>query len=183
MNAADMWKVLEEADQLYSSDQVESAIERLSGEITAALQDSLPLVLCVMNGGLIFSGQLLTRLHFPLEVSYVHVTRYGDETSGGRLHWQTPPPRNLTGRTVLLVDDILDEGITLENIATTCRELGARQVLRVVLVDKRHDRKLAPDHRADFTGLDIPDRFVFGYGLDYKGFWRNANGIYAVKGL
>lgn len=183
MKLDEMRKVLEEADQLYSGAQVEAAVERLSQEITAALQESLPLILCVMNGGLIFSGQLLPQLQFPLEVGYVHVTRYGDETSGGRLQWQVPPPKAIKDRTVLLLDDILDEGITLESIADTCRELGAKQVLKAVLVDKRHERKLTPDHRADFTGLDIPDRFVFGYGLDYKGFWRNANGIYAVRGL
>jgi hypoxanthine phosphoribosyltransferase len=84
---------------------------------------------------------------------------------------------------VLLLDDILDEGITLDAIAGYCRQQGATRILMAVLVDKRHDRKVSPGFRADFTGMETEDRFLFGFGLDYKGYWRNAPGIYAVKGL
>jgi hypoxanthine phosphoribosyltransferase len=183
MEHSEALRVLEEADCLANQHQVEQAIDRLAGELVQRVGQQMPVVLCVMNGGLIFAGQLLTRLNIPLEVGYVHATRYGDAVRGGRLEWLVPPPRNLDGRTVLLVDDILDEGVTLAAIAETCRELGAASVQTVVLVDKQHDRKVSPGYRADFTGIDIPDRFVFGYGLDYQGFWRNAAGIYAVKGL
>lgn len=176
-------RVLEEADCLVDQAAVDHAISRMAADITERVGKLKPLVFCVMNGGLIFCGQLLTRLAFPLEVGYLHATRYGRETIGGDLEWQAVPQVEMAGRTVLLVDDILDEGVTLKALADECLSRGARQVLTAVLVDKQHDRKVLPGYRADFTGLEIPDRFVFGYGLDYDGMWRNAAGIYAVKGM
>lgn len=173
--------VLEDADLLADSSEVDAVISRMSEEITERLRDSVPLILCVMNGGLIFSGQLLTRLRFPLEIDYVHATRYGDKTQGGGLFWKARPESDMSGRVVLLLDDILDEGVTLSAIVDFCLQQGAAQVLTAVLVDKRHERKAKPGLRADFTGMETADRFLFGYGLDYRGFWRNASGIYAVK--
>lgn len=175
--------VLADADLLAGAAEVSAAMDRLAGVMTAQLADKKPIMLCVMNGALIFAGQLLTRLVFPLEVEYVHATRYGSDTKGGSLHWIVRPARDLEGRTVVLLDDILDEGVTLDAIAEYCREAGAAEVLMAVLVDKIHHRKVKPGYKADFTGLETDDRFLFGYGLDYKGFWRNAPGIYAVKGL
>lgn len=175
--------VLREADLLVGEAEVKAAIRRMAQEITAQLKESDPILLCVMNGGLIFSGQLLTRLAFPLEVAYIHATRYGQETSGSGLDWIVKPQLELKGRTVLLLDDILDEGVTLAAIAGYCRQQGAATVLMAVLVEKLHLRKITPGMRADFTGIEVGDRFLFGYGLDYKGYWRNAPGIYAVKGL
>jgi len=175
--------VLAGADLLVSGADVEAAIRRMAEEITVQLRESDPILICVMNGGLIFSGQLLTRLAFPLEVDYVHATRYGHATEGGGLDWIVKPQLELKGRTVLLLDDILDEGVTLAAIAAYCRRQGAATVLMAVLVEKLHLRKVTPGMRADFTGIEVGDRFLFGYGLDYKGYWRNAPGIYAVKGL
>lgn len=176
-------RVFADADLLADETEVNSAIERLAAQMTARLADKMPLMLCVMNGALIFAGQLLTKLVFPLEVEYVHATRYGSDTEGGSLDWIVRPARDLEGRTVVLLDDILDEGVTLASIADYCQEAGASEVLMAVLVDKHHNRKVKPGYKADFTGIEAGDRFLFGYGLDYKGFWRNAPGIYAVKGL
>lgn len=183
MNKEKAKKILAEADLLVTNSAVEAAITRMAEEITGQLQDSDPILLCVMNGGLIFTGQLLTRLVFPLEVDYVHATRYGHETNGANLHWTVRPQLDMKGRTVLLLDDILDEGVTLAAIAAYCRQQGASEILMAVLVEKLHLRKVTPGMRADFTGIEVGDRFLFGYGLDYKGYWRNAPGIYAVKGL
>lgn len=183
MNIEEAKVVIAEADLLVSEAEVESAIKRLAEEITFQLKESRPLLLCVMNGGLIFTGQLLTKLVFPLEVDYVHATRYGHKTNGTTLQWTVKPQLDLKGRTVLLLDDILDEGVTLAAIADYCRQEGASEVLMAVLVEKLHLRKVTPGMRADFTGIEVGDRFLFGYGLDYKGYWRNAPGIYAVKGL
>lgn len=176
-------RVLDDADLLIGEEEILVTIGRMAGEIRARLAEANPVVICVMNGGLIFGGQLLTRLHFPLEVDYVHATRYGEETRGDRLNWIHRPQRELAGRMVLLLDDILDEGITLAAIADYCRCQGAREVLMAVLVEKLHRRKVTPGMRADFCGVETGDRFLFGYGLDYKGYWRNAPGIFAVKGL
>lgn len=175
--------VLREADLLVGEAEVTAAIGRMAEEITQRLRNANPVVCCVMNGGLIFAGQLLTRLVFPLEAAYLQVTRYGHETSGSNLNWIVRPQLDLRDRTVLLLDDILDEGVTLAAIADYCRQQGAAEVLMGVLVEKLHLRKVTPGMRADFSGIEVGDRFLFGYGLDYKGYWRNAPGIYAVKGL
>ena len=176
-------KVMAEADLLVDEAGVSAVIGRLAQEISERLRDSNPVVICVMNGGLIFTGQLLTRLKFPLQMEYLHATRYGHGTSGSDLNWHVRPQQSLEGRTVLLLDDILDEGVTLAAIADYCRQQGATEVLMAVLVEKLHLRKVTPGMRADFSGLEVGDRFLFGYGLDYKGYWRNAPGIYAVKGM
>lgn len=175
-------KIMTEADLLVSEAEVIAAIKRIAIEITDELKDANPLVLCVMNGGLIFSGQLLTQLRFPLALEYVQATRYGHGTCGAALDWIVRPMCDMRERTVLLLDDILDEGITLASIADYCRIQGASRVLMAALVEKLHLRKVTPGMRADFSGIDAGDRFLFGYGLDYKGYWRNAPGIYAVKG-
>ncbi len=180
---AEMNQVLTEADCLVSEDRVHEAIDSMARAISARLEGSNPLLFCVMNGGLILTGQLLPRLKFPVQAEYLHATRYRQETTGGILEWKLRPDVNMNDRTVLIVDDILDEGTTLEAIADYCRAHGAREVLTAVLVDKQHDRKARPDLKADFTGLEVEDRFLFGFGMDYKGYWRNAPGIYAVKGL
>lgn len=176
-------RVLEEADCLADRATIEAAIDRLAVAITDRIGKKKPMVFCVMNGGLIFCGQLLTKLLFPLEVSYLHATRYGHETVGGDLEWRALFQADVEGRTVLLVDDILDEGVTLKALVDECQRRGARQVLTAVLVEKQHSRKILPGYCADFTGLELPDRFLFGYGLDYEDMWRNAPGIYAAKGL
>ena len=160
-----------------------AALDRMAAEISARLADANPLVYAVMNGGLILAGRILPRLPFPLEVAYLHATRYGHAIQGTLLDWRVRPTQDLRGRTVLVLDDILDEGHTLEAIIAHLKEEGAAEVLSAVLVHKLHERKARPGMRADFTGLDIPDRFLFGCGMDYKGYWRNAPGIYAVKGL
>lgn len=176
-------QVMREADCLHPRAEVEAAISRVAAQIGEQLRDSNPLVFCVMNGGLIFAGQLLTQLDFPLEQSYLHATRYRNETRGGELDWKARPDVSFAGREVLVIDDILDEGHTLMAIVDFCRQAGARQVYTAVLLDKQHQRKGDPAFRADFVGLECADRYVFGYGMDYRGYWRNAPGIFAVRGL
>jgi len=170
--------VFKQAQQLYSQAQVEAALTRMAAVITAQLSESNPLVLCVMTGAVIPAGQLLTQLNFPLQLDYIHATRYRGQTQGGELHWLVKPVSTLQGRVVLIIDDILDEGFTLAAIIDDCRAAGAHSVYTAVLVDKIRDRKHGM--RADFVGLEVEDRYIFGYGMDYKGYLRNAAGIYAV---
>lgn len=176
--AARVWV---EADLLHSPQAVQIALDRMAGQIAERLRDCNPLVLCVLTGAIVATGQLLTRLDFPLELDYLHATRYRGATSGSELHWLAPCRTDMAGRSVLIVDDILDEGITLKAIREYCLAEGAREVLCAALVDKRHERKNGM--QADFVGLEVADRYVFGAGMDYKGFLRNAAGIYAVKGM
>jgi len=183
LNMEEIRRAREEADCLADAATVEAALDRMAAEITARLANANPLVYAVMNGGLILAGRILPRLPFPLEVAYLHATRYGHAIQGTLLDWRVRPTQDLRGRTVLVLDDILDEGHTLKAIIEHLKDEGATAVLSAVLVHKLHERKAAPGMRADFTGLDIADRFLFGCGMDYKGYWRNAPGIYAVKGL
>lgn len=182
-NPADIRRIRAEADCLASAADVALAYDRMAAAITHRLQDANPIVYAVMNGGLIPAGQLLPRLDFPLETAYLHATRYGHAVSGGGIDWRVRPSENPAGRSVLVVDDILDEGRTLAAICTELRAAGATEVLTATLVHKCHDRKAVPGMRADFSGLDITDRFLFGCGMDYRGYWRNADGIFAVKSL
>lgn len=173
--AADM---LAMAEELYSTRQVEETLDRLAIEITGKLSGEDPIVLSVLNGALIPTGHLLTRLNFPLRQDYVHATRYRGNTSGADLEWIGQPSTSLQDQTVLVIDDILDEGITLAAIVDACRTAGARAVYSAVLVEKLHDRGIG--YKADFVGLSVEDRYVFGYGMDYKGYLRNVPAIMAV---
>jgi hypoxanthine phosphoribosyltransferase len=174
--------VLAKADQLYTSNEVSVALDNMAVDIQQRLSDQYPVCLSVMIGGLIFSGQLLPLLNFPLEIDYIHATRYRGATNGRDLHWMKYPNISLENRTVLVIDDILDEGLTLQAIVKFCEEAGAHQVLTAVLVEKELNNRPGLQ-QADFTGLTVPNRFVFGYGMDYQGQLRHVPGIYAVHGL
>lgn len=179
MDTSNPAQLLEQAELIHSSHVVEAAITRLSHEITQVMEDSKPVVICVMGGGIVFAGQLLTKLNFALEVDYVHASRYHNETVGKVLVWKALPKLDLTGRIVLLIDDILDEGITLKEIKEKCLSLGADKVLSAVLVEKKLSHVNKPI-MADFVGLEVPNKYVFGYGMDAYGWWRNLSSIYAL---
>ncbi len=172
-------QVQKTADLLYSEREVEQAIDRMAEQITQLLGDRNPVLLCAMNGGIVTTGKLLTRLNFPLTVDSINASRYRNATSGGEIKWLSKPLTPLNGRTVLIVDDILDEGLTLDALIRYCLEQGATSVFSAVLVDKKLDRQKPVS--ADFVGLEVEDRYLFGYGMDYKGYLRNAAGIFACK--
>lgn len=174
-------QVREQADCLFTKDEMLQEITKLAKTITKELAETNPVVVGIMNGGLIPMGLLIPELDFPLQIDYLHATRYRGNTNGGQLHWLVSPQTSLADRTVLLVDDIHDEGLTLKAIKEYCQNEGAKKVYSAVLVNKIHERK--NNTSADFVALDIPDRYVFGFGMDYKGLLRNAPGIFAVKGL
>lgn len=171
--------ILASAELIHSAETVAAAVTRVAAEITEKLQDTYPLLLCVMSGGVPFAGQLMTQLTFPLDFDYLHATRYGQDTSGGALSWRAAPWTPVKGRTVLIVDDILDEGLTLAAIHERMLQLGAAACYTAVATDKLNGKK-KPIH-ADFVALTVPDRFVFGYGMDARGAWRNLPAIYALK--
>jgi hypoxanthine phosphoribosyltransferase len=132
-----------------------------------------------MGGAVVFAGQLLPKLVFPLDFDYVQASRYGDAIRGGQIMWKVPPPANVKGRVVLVLDDILDEGITLAEIRRCVMELGAAECYSAVFVNKLIGR--SKPVQADFVGLEVPDRYVFGFGMDVRGAWRNLPAIYALK--
>jgi hypoxanthine phosphoribosyltransferase len=184
MSPSEARTILAEADLLVSAEKSALAVRRVADEIRQSLADSNPLVLAVMGGAVVFTGQLLPLLDFPLDFDYLHVSRYGDFTMGGEIVWRVEPHASVTDRTVLVVDDILDEGITLAEIKKRLLEQGAASVLTAVFAEKDLDRPghVKPIH-ADFCGVTLPNRYVFGYGMDVKGAWRNLPAVYAVKGM
>lgn len=172
--------VYEKSTCLYTSHEVEAALDRMAIKIHEQLHDKNPVILCVMIGGMVPLGNLLVRLDFPLEVDYVHATRYKGEITGGSIEWKIKPSAQLEGRTVLVVDDILDGGLTLAAIIDEIKVLGAHEVYSAVLVDKFRKRVPKGLQKADFVGLEVEDHYIFGYGMDYNEYLRNAPGIFVV---
>jgi len=170
-------QVQKNARLLYSVDEVENAIDLMAEDINARLANANPVLLCVMNGGIVVTGKLMTRLNFPLTLDAINVSRYGQQTSGSALNWMHRPTGSLQNRSILIIDDILDEGITLQAIYQYCQEQGASQIYSAVLVEKQL-AKVKPI-QADFIGLSVANHYLYGYGMDYKGYFRNAAGIYA----
>ncbi len=174
--------VLDNAQLIYTGEQIQQSIDELALKINNKLKDvtSPVVVLPIMNGGLILSGQLITRLNFPVEIDYIHATRYRNKTSGGDLQWKVKPQHSLENRTLLIIDDIFDEGHTLQAVVDFCQAEKAQQIYSAVLIEKDHPRAKA-SLKSDFIGMRVEDRYVFGFGMDYKGYHRNLNAIYAVN--
>ena len=171
--------MLANAELIHSEAVVQGAVDQVAAAIRERLAAKYPLVLCVMTGGVVFCGQLLAKLDFPLDFDYLHATRYGPETQGGKISWRSAPWTSVKGRSVLVVDDILDEGVTLAAVKESLRRMGADEVLTAVFADKLNGK--AKPIAADFVGLTVPDRFVFGFGMDAGGVWRNLPAVYAMK--
>lgn len=181
LSKSQIQEVLESADCLYSTTEVNQALDKMAKEITEKLQDTTPLILCVMTGALVPVGHLVTRLHFPLEMDYIHVTRYRGTNRGGDLHWLVEPRQSLENRTILIVDDIMDGGLTLQAIMDYCRQAKAKDIYTAVMVSKNRQREPGVDFEPDFVGVTTDDRYLFGFGLDYNEFLRNVPGIYAAN--
>lgn len=171
--------MLAKSDLLYSQDDINQALDKIASEVTRDYAELHPLMLCVMNGAVMTAGHLLSRLLFKLELDYIHATRYGDKTVGGELHWQARPHAELTGRHVVLIEDIYDEGLTLAALREYCLQAGAVSVRCVCLLDKRRQDKHGP--KPEYIGLTVPDRYVFGFGMDVEGDWRNLPAVYALR--
>lgn len=175
-------QILKNAQLIYSGEQIALAIDQLAQNINNMLGNvEYPvIVLPVMNGGLILSGQLITKLNFPIEIDFCHATRYRNETSGSELNWKVKPQNSLAQRTVLIIDDIFDEGHTLKSVIEFCESEQADRVYSAVLIEKDHPRAKA-SVECDFIGMQVEDKYVFGFGMDYKGYHRHLNAIYAVN--
>jgi hypoxanthine phosphoribosyltransferase len=178
-DAKKAWAFLENSDRILSAEEVQAAVRQLAAQIDARLAGAYPLVLAVMGGAVVFAGQILPLLRFPLDFDYIHASRYGEATQGASVEWRVTPTESARGRTVLVLDDILDGGETMAAIRERLLALGAQSFYCAVLVEKQLQR--AKPISPDFVGLQITDRFVFGYGMDAKGYWRNLPEIRAMK--
>jgi hypoxanthine phosphoribosyltransferase len=176
-------ELLARAEELVSPDTVQAAVSKVADVLNARFDNddtgSFPLVLGVMGGAVVFTGSLLPQLRFPLEFDYIHVTRYGDQDRGGEVVWKVIPRQDVTGRTIIVVDDILDEGETLAHVKQRLLGMGAAEVILAVFADK--DLGRAKPVQADIVGLTIPNKFVVGFGMDAHGYWRNLPGLWVIK--
>lgn len=173
-------EVHENAECIYTKQQVDAALDNMAQAMSIKLRNSNPVFLCVLVGGIVPLGNLLPRLDFQLELNYIHISSYGLNNKAGQLNWKAEPTTDLFGRTVVIVDDILDTGTTLRAAIDYCKTRGAKETYTAVLLDKRKPRKPGGVDEADFKALTVEDKFVYGYGLDYSEYLRNAPGIYAV---
>lgn len=176
-------KLLQNAEEIFDAQEVQQAVagvaEKLNLRFDRPDDSSFPLVLGVMGGAVVFVGQVLTQLRFPLEFDYIHVSRYGDDDQGGRVVWKVIPRPNVAGRTIIVLDDILDEGETLAHVKQRLLDMGAAEVIIAVFADKA--LKQAKPVKADIVGLTIPNKFVVGFGMDVYGYWRNLPGLWAIR--
>lgn len=179
MDANRARQVHQSAELLFGEGAVEQGIADLAARVERDIAEVFPLVLCVMNGGLYLTGQLLRHWNFPLMVDYVHATRYRLATLGKDVLWKAYPQNQLKDRHVIIVDDIFDQGYTLEEVKSYCLKQGARDCRSVFLIRKTHERKKA-DIAPDYVGLECGDCYVYGAGMDLNGHFRNLSSIYAL---
>jgi len=178
MNREEALHIFQHSEEIVSARAVDESITRMAGEIKQAIGDEFPLVLSVMGGAAVFTGMLLPRLDFPLEFDYIHLTRYRNMTQGGEMQWRVAPAESVKNRVVLVLDDILDEGQTMAAIRDRIMDMGAQRFISAVLCEKTlHQTKPL---RPDFCGFTVPDRYIFGCGMDAKGYWRNLPAIRAL---
>lgn len=168
------------AHLLIPEHDVHKAIDLVAKKIEAQYASKNPVVVCLMNGGLFFTSQLCQRLNFAFQMDYLHATRYQDNEPTEAVVWKAMPQVNLTGRHVIIVDDILDQGFTLKAVLDALGQQDLASLKVAVLAKKIHEHPKA-DIEADFVGLEVPDQYVFGCGMDYKGYYRNLSAIYATK--
>ncbi|MDP8568389.1 hypoxanthine-guanine phosphoribosyltransferase [Methylophilus aquaticus] len=175
VQAAEHWLQLSEV--VYTASEVDIAINTMMQHMQSTLPDEPIVMMCVMRGGLYLSARLMAGLRCPLQLDYLQANRYHG-LSGSQVDWSKHPDTDLQGRIVLVVDDILDEGITLAEVVNYCKQAGAKQVFTAVLTEK--DNGLQKPLHADFVGLVVPNRYVFGCGMDVYGWWRNLPEIRAL---
>ena len=175
--------LLANAEEIVSADKVQAAVRHVADVLNQRFDKDeageFPLVLGVMGGAVVFTGHLLPQLTFPLEFDYIHVTRYGDLDRGGEVVWKVIPRQDVTGRTIIIVDDILDEGETLAHVKQRLLGMGAAEVIIAVFADKELG-KVKPV-QADIVGLTVPNQFVVGFGMDAHGYWRNLPGLWVIR--
>jgi len=175
--------LLANAEEIVSADKVQAAVRHVADVLNQRFDKDeageFPLVLGVMGGAVVFTGHLLPQLTFPLEFDYIHVTRYGDLDRGGEVVWKVIPRQDVKGRTIIIVDDILDEGETLAHVKQRLLDMGAAEVIIAVFADKELG-KVKPV-QADIVGLTVPNRFIVGFGMDAHGYWRNLLNLLVIR--
>jgi hypoxanthine phosphoribosyltransferase len=180
LSSQELQEVKDNSDLIFSISQIHTAVEKMGLELESRIQNKNAILLCVMNGGITITSDLLRCIDCDVRFDYLQVARYRDKTVGGSLHWLKEPQLSLEDQIVVLVDDIYDEGYTMEELVSYCKKHGASEVITAVLLLKRKSTPQV-DLKPDIYGLEVVDRYVYGYGMDYKGYLRNVPAIYAIS--
>ena len=170
-------KLPDNLELLVPADEIECAIDRVAVQLNVELRNVSPVFICVMKGGLPFTWDLMKRINLDVELDFVRVNRYNNSTPG-EVKFERDVTIDLSDRTVVLIDDILDEGVTLEFLVDRYRQ-KARSVHTCVLVDKNINasRSIHADHAA----VECPNLFLVGRGMDFNGRYRQLPAIYALQ--
>lgn len=176
----ELQQIKDDSDMLFSSSQIKAAVEIMGLELEKRILGKDAILVCVMNGGVTLTADLSRSMVCDVRLDYLQVARYRNKTVGGSLHWLKEPQLSLEDQTVVLIDDIYDEGYTMEELVSYCEKHGTKEVITAVLLNKQ---KSSPQlgNDPDIYGLEVPDRYVYGYGMDYKGYMRNLPAIYALN--
>jgi len=180
MSEQDPRKVLENSTVIANRQEVEAAVEQIATEINTHYGDRSIILLVVMTGAIMPAAWIAARLEMPLQMDFIHATRYSGQTEGGEIEFRVPPRLNLQNQDVLIVDDIYDIGLTLQMIEHYCEARGARSVNSAVLIRKIHNRETTGELPA-FIGMEVEDKYVFGCGMDVYEHWRHLDEIRALE--
>lgn len=172
--------ILATSKRLMKQNEVEKLMRTMTKEIEVKLGDLNLVILTIMSGGLVPTGIFMKYFKSVCELDYIHLTRYGNQTTGGEIKWHRRPQSIVKNRNVLLIDDILDRGITLETAMHECYNQGANSVHTAVMVKKNISCRSGVQN-SDFFAVELPEGYLFGSGLDYKGYFRNLDGIYSLN--
>jgi hypoxanthine phosphoribosyltransferase len=172
--------ILENSRVLFSRDEVNAAVEKMADEINAHYGNEPVIMISVLTGAIIPAAWLVTKMKMPVQMDFVHATRYRGGLYGAELEYRVPPRLDLEGKNILIVDDIFDEGNTLAAIKGSVEKRKAGTVKMASLVRKDHDRGLPRDY-VDFVGMDVPDVYVFGCGMDAYEEWRHLDEIWVLE--
>ena len=172
--------IIENSRVLFDREQVAAAVQKIADEINRFYGNRPIVVVWVMTGAIVPAAWLVTKLKMPVQMDFVHATRYRGGLYGAELEYRVPPRLDLEGKDVLIVDDIFDEGHTLAAIKGSVEKRKAASVKMAALVRKNHDRGLPRDY-VDFVGLDVPDVYVFGCGMDAYEEWRHLDEIRVLE--
>ncbi len=181
MNIEEYDRIKSNAILLYDKDQIEKSIDEIAKRLNSDYLEKDPIFIVVMKGGLIFAGKLLPKLSFPLKIDYCHASRYHDGIKGKHIEWKVEPQLDMSNQHVVILDDILDKGDTLREIFNYCMKKNVKSVKTAVLVEKFNGEKIGHRFRVDYCELKVPDKFIFGCGMDYNHYWRNFEEIYFVN--
>ncbi len=157
---------------------IKRAIWQMADKINRDLKDKNPLMVCILNGSFMFSADLMKLVEFPCQISFVKLASYEGMGSTGKVKELIGFNEELKGRTVVLLEDIVDTGVTVENSVEQLLQTGASEVIVATLLYKPQACKR--DIKLDYVGMEIPNDFIVGYGLDYNGYGRNLPDIYSL---